>query len=171
MRGAKSPAISAVAAIVRAVACMFAVRAHRVIFVAMSSSKHHLVRLIGAAFVLIALSLAPSIAVAHAGHDHGGRTALTHAAPGDHARSSNDAAATHMEFASAAISDFQTRVLLDCAGQCCCGVPCTACCAVAVPAVFEPSPPLGRAPIPLWNRSLVWQLHPDGLRRPPRSLA
>ena len=131
------------------------------------SLTHQVLRLLGAAMVLIALSLAPSVASAHAGHDHGNGSVPVASDP----QPAKGAAGPRLELASASTSQVDARLPSGCAGQCCSSAPCTACCAVAAVTVCEPIPPLGRVVVGLRDPDRLWQLHPDGLRRPPRFFA
>jgi hypothetical protein len=127
------------------------------------ASTHQVLRLLGAAMILIALSLAPSVASAHAGHDHGSAPVASDTQPSK--------GVSHTEAASTSIANFDAHLPRGCTGQCCSSAPCTACCAVAAATVSQPSPPLGHVIMGLRNPDRLWQLHPDGLRRPPRFFA
>jgi hypothetical protein len=126
----------------------------------------------GAAVTLIALSLAPSIGSAHGTHEYGSRGAVTHSAPpADGVQANKAAEIIHAELTSVSSGHTHAHLIPGCTGHCCCGAPCTACCAVAVTAVAHPSPPTGHALVRLPDSNALWALHPDGLRRPPRFFA
>jgi hypothetical protein len=123
-----------------------------------------------AAMILIALLLVPSLASAHAGHDHRGLAVVAHAPiAADHQPAAPAAFKGALSVSS--INYSHSPAPLGCAGECCAGVGCAACCAVALTPVINTEPPYRHFKVGLPQQSLLWVLHPDGLRRPPRLFA
>ena len=125
-------------------------------------------RVLGAAIVMIALSFAPSVALAHMGHEHHAATQLH----GGHGPALSQAATT----ASATLQQAQwertgtpTPEGRNCVGACC-TFACAACCAAGLPSFVQLVPlPRGSTRVAL-VRSEIWpDSEPESLRRPPKS--
>jgi hypothetical protein len=133
-----------------------------------------LMQMLGAAIVLIALSLAPSLAKAHNGHEHHASVHAGHA----HAafRQSEPAKASTKAFTKASLSQTaskQAGVPLapdrNCVGDCC-SAACAACCAAGLPnpvqlVPFVPS--IER--VALAPSRAGASREPESIRRPPKS--
>jgi hypothetical protein len=145
----------------------------------------HSVRILGAAIVLIGFIIAPSAALAHAGHAHAGPAPAAHQAtahqtspdakdvPGQATRKASPTekalpadlkASPGLHSASSHASGCRDRI-------CCSGAPCAACCAVAIPELAASMPPTASAVLTIPDDPARDSLDPDGLRRPPRFLA
>jgi hypothetical protein len=146
----------------------------------------HFVRILGAAIVLIGFIMAPSAALAHAGHAHAGPAPTAHQAKPDAKDVLGQAMrkASPTEKASPAEKALPAELkaspglhsrLSDASGChdriCCSGTPCAACCAVAIPELAESMPPTASAALTIPDDPARDSLDPDGLRRPPRFLA
>jgi hypothetical protein len=141
---------------------------------------HHLARILTAAVVAVAFCLVPTLAVAHAGHQH--PAAHAHAATVDAAPAAHHAAAVPDHQPTAALvgaAELRTATTGAQAGapapHCCSGSSCCfgmACCALAL----APEQPAIAAPI-LSSSLLIFDprggpsFNPDGLRKPPKSFA
>jgi len=125
---------------------------------------------LGAAIVLIVLSLAPTVAQAHILHRH---HVVVHA-HGDHGQSAFDSSesATSSAVMQQAQSDRTGEPASDsdrnCVGACCASV-CAACCAAGLPA-SAPFVPLSgtTTPVAFADYQLGPDRAPEALRRPPR---
>ncbi|WKA27910.1 hypothetical protein [Bradyrhizobium roseum] len=139
-------------------------------------AKQQIMRVLGAAIVLIALSLAPSVARAHTGHPHlasvhdGQSQAVSQVA--------SQAAFDEIEQSAGSASLRQARWKADgmppasdrnCAGDCCLSA-CAACCATGLPSpmAFIAFPRaitrIAFGPSPMWP-----EREPESLRRPPKT--
>ena len=132
--------------------------------------KQLTMRILGAAIVMIALSFAPSVALAHMGHEH-------HVAAQLH--SSHDAAVSQeaarptapatLQQAQWERTDAPTPEGRNCVGACC-TFACAACCAAGLPSVvqFVPLPRVATRIALGWSET--WpDSEPESLRRPPKS--
>ena len=152
------------------------------------TSTGTLLRIFGTAILLIAIQFAPVAARAHAGHGHGpdghqlqahhlhahGTAAATaHAVPSDHAPAVNRAApaepAGPVEATAQSVPGAQPSGSDACVMGCC---GYTGCCGAALVAV-SPSLPPKACPLRIGFARLVSVrgVDPQGLRKPPRSLA
>jgi hypothetical protein len=139
-----------------------------------------MMRILGAAIVLIALSFAPSVARAHSGHPHsasvhGGQSQVAfqvvshvafQAAFDESERSAGSASLQPAQWKAAGTLPASDR---NCAGDCCLSA-CAACCAtglaspMAFIAVSRVTTRVAFGPSPMWpNRA------PESLRRPPKT--
>jgi len=133
--------------------------------------KQLIMRILGAAIVLIALSFAPSVAQAHVGHQHqasvhGGQSqaafqAVSHASE----RPATPASLQQAQSGRAGALPASER---NCTGGCC-FFACAACCAAGLPSAvaFAPFPRsmtrVAFAPSQIWP-----DREPESLRRPPK---
>jgi len=127
-----------------------------------------MLRMLGAAIVLIALSLAPSVAGAHAGHQH---HASTHAGQGHAAADQSDAARAPASLQQAQLTEDGSLPASErnCVGGCC-SFACAACCAAALPGpvgfmAFSPS----TTRVAFVPARMGPNREPESLRRPPKS--
>lgn len=138
------------------------------------NAKLHLARILGAAVILIALIIAPSMASAHVvqgGHAGSMPTAPQVASDTKPAPDQAALKASPAELRSTTESHSPSSTS-GCQGRTCCsGAPCTACCAVAVPEVPASTPPTASVALILPGESVGASIHPTGLRRPPRFFA
>jgi hypothetical protein len=137
-------------------------------------TKQLMMRILGAAIALIALSFAPSVARAHIGHDHqhqtsvhGGNDQGKHQASSKESdRSSSAASLQQAQWNEAGVLPASHR---NCTGGCCSSA-CAACCAAGLPDPVQLAPfsPLitrvALAPSRMWP-----DRKPKSLRRPPKS--
>jgi len=137
--------------------------------------KQQIMRILGAAIVLIVLSFAPSVAQAHIGHQH---QASVHGGHGQTVSQVASQAASH-EFerlaTSASLQQAQWKQAemppasdRNCTGDCCLSA-CAACCAAGLPSpvafVAFPQAITRVAFVP----SQMWpDREPESLRRPPK---
>jgi len=141
---------------------------------------HHVARIFGAAVVAVILCIAPTLAVAHAGHQH--PAAHAHAATLDAAPTAHHtAAAPDHQPTAALIVAAEVRAATTgpqasaptphcCGGQSCCfGM---ACCALAL-APEQPAiaPPILSSSLSIPDSPGGPNFNPDGLRKPPKSFA
>jgi hypothetical protein len=133
--------------------------------------KQQIMRILGAAIVLIVLSFAPSVAQAHIGHQH---QASVH---GGHGQGTSQAASHEFErlatFASLQQAQWKQAEMppasdRNCTGDCCLSA-CAACCAAGLPSpvafVAFPQAITRVAFVP----SQMWpDREPESLRRPPK---
>jgi hypothetical protein len=128
-----------------------------------------MMRIVGAVIVLIVLSLAPSVARAHAGHVH---PASVHHGQGQAASAESERPATPALLQQAQSKEAGALPASDrnCVGDCC-SFACAACCAAALPS------PVELAPFPRPTKRVGFALsrmgpnrEPESLRRPPKSL-
>ena len=136
-------------------------------------------RMIGAAILVIALVLAPSIAAAHSGHAHGPTTASATAQPVK-AEAPVKASVSAAPAASRDAARAVTGVThlpeaggkpASCTGGCCSGMSCSACSALALDEAEAPPPPRRTTRLALGALDARSSRDPDGLIRPPRSFA
>ena len=131
-------------------------------------------RLLGAAIVLIALTLAPSIAVAHPGHAHHGGTAVAADTGARSVKASVPAPAQLNKVQEARMAPAVpagTRSNGPCLNGCCSGMPCSACAAIDLVdehAYFAHPRATGFIATEVIARP---GREPDGLIRPPQSFA
>lgn len=133
--------------------------------------KQLIMRVLGAAIVLIVLSVAPSVAQAHIGHQH---QASVH---GGHGHGASQAASHEFErlATSASLQQAQWKQAetppasdRNCTGDCCLSA-CAACCAAGLPspAAFVAFPQaitrVAFVPSQMWP-----DREPESLRRPPK---
>jgi hypothetical protein len=139
----------------------------------------HSVRILAAAIVLIGFPIAPSAALAHAGHSHAGLVPVAHQANPDAKEGAGQVTRKASPTEKALPAELTTSPaphsrLSDASGChdriCCAGAPCAACCAVAVPELAASMPPTASAALAIPDDPARGSLDPDGLRRPPRSL-
>ena len=127
-----------------------------------------IVRVLGAAAVLAVLSLAPSIASAHALHVH-----LPHAS----ASPAKAQPAVQQSIKKAAAAELKSAPALPsntaddsaCADRdCCSSGPCTVCCSMLAPGVPATFPPVLSASLGADDAPARASLDTEALRRPPR---
>jgi hypothetical protein len=132
----------------------------------------HLARILGAAIVLIALAIAPSVASAHTGHGHA-RSAI--AAFDVQPRHTSGRAVGKLPTAELKASTGLHSPSSDSSqchgGACCSGASCATCCAAAVTELAYSTPPDSSSALIIPQVPVIGSLGPDGLRRPPRSFA
>jgi hypothetical protein len=133
--------------------------------------KQQIMRILGAAIVLIVLSFAPSVAQAHIGHQHeasvhGGMGQLaSHATAHASERPATSASLQQAQWGQAGTLPASDR---NCTGGCC-FFACAACCAAGLPSpvAFVPFPRtitrVAFAPSQMWP-----DREPESLRRPPK---
>ena len=130
--------------------------------------KQQIMRILGAAIVLIALSFAPSAAQAHVVHQH---LASVHGGQGQAAAHDFDRSATPASLKQAQWKQAKMPPASDrnCAGDCCMSA-CAACCAAGLPS------PVAFVALPrritrvAFGPSQMWpDREPESLRRPPKS--
>jgi hypothetical protein len=133
--------------------------------------KQQIMRILGAAIVLIVLSFAPSVAQAHAGHQHQASVHGGQAEGASQAAShASERPATPASLQQAQWKQTETPPASDrnCTGDCCLSA-CAACCAAGLPSpvAFVPFPPsitrVAFAPSQAWP-----DREPESLRRPPK---
>lgn len=135
--------------------------------------KQRIVRMLGAAIVLIVLSFAPSVVQAHSGHEH--HAAVAHAAVhdthGQAATSDTGQAATPASSQKSELRQAETPAPSDrnCVGGCC-SYACAACCAAGLPDSAAQLP-LPRTTLRVaFPPSQTWASRaPDSLKRPPKN--
>ncbi|MEH2500852.1 hypothetical protein V1294_007331 [Bradyrhizobium sp. AZCC 1678] len=133
--------------------------------------KQLIMRILGAAIVLIALSFAPSVAQAHIGHQHqasvhGGQSQVaSQAVLHEYGRSARSASLQQAQWKQDKMPPASDR---NCTGDCCLSA-CAACCAAGLPSA------VGFVPFPrsitrvAFVPSQVWpDREPESLRRPPK---
>jgi hypothetical protein len=131
--------------------------------------KQRILRVLGAAVVLIVLSFAPSVAQAHAGHEHHA-AAHVHGGQGQAAADQAEQSATPvpLQQLERGQADMPAASDRNCVGACC-SLACAACCAAGLPSfvALVPFPQLttrvGFAPPQIWP-----DREPESLRRPPK---
>ena len=131
-------------------------------------------RIVGAAIVLIALLLVPSVAQAHAGHRHIARPAISSGQTADSVAAAVDhraAKPVQAEVTQISKPPAGAPQSVPCTGGCCSGAPCTACVGMAPVDLPTLTPPMAASSIVLPHVSESGGLAPDGLRRPPKSFA
>ena len=133
--------------------------------------KQQIMRILGAAIVLIALSFAPSVAQAHISHPHlasvhGGQGQLaSHVASHASEPSATPASLQQAQWNQAGTTTDSDR---NCTGSCCL-FACAACCAAGLPSpvAFVPFPRsitrVAFVPSQMWP-----DREPESLRRPPK---
>lgn len=124
--------------------------------------KLHFPRILGALAVLAALSLAPTFALAHAGHAHKDTAASSQKVPA--------AKAAPAELRTAWVLPAAPADDMSCGGYgCCSSGPCTGCHGLVLASVIEPIPPAAISLV-LDGGAPPGPDHRDGrLRRPPKS--
>jgi hypothetical protein len=136
--------------------------------------QRQIARFLAAAILLIVFALAPSLAEAHAGHNHGAAAASStqaaHAAADEVAAPEKATGAVPAEWraSSDSVSNSQEA---PCTMGCCSGFSCTACSALMIPESISVGllTPCRIFEVPEINA--LSGLIPNGLRRPPRSFA
>jgi hypothetical protein len=139
--------------------------------------EHHLARILAAAIVTAAFCLAPTMAAAHAGHEH--PAAHAHAVTVDVAPAAHHtAAAPDRQPTAAPVGAAELRAVTGpqagavtpycCTGQSCCfGM---ACCALALaPEQPAMAPPILSSSLSMSDPPGGPNFNPDGLRKPPKS--
>jgi hypothetical protein len=134
--------------------------------------KQQIMRILGAAIVLIALSFAPPVAQAHVGHPHppsvhGGHSPVaSQAAAHESGRLASPASLQQAQWKQEKMPPASDR---NCTGDCCLSA-CAACCATGLP------PPVPFVTFPrtitrvAFGPSQTWpDREPESLRRPPKS--
>jgi hypothetical protein len=129
-------------------------------------------RFVSLAIILIALALTPSVARAHAGHDHHGVAASSHAVlPAAAAAVTPENSEQIAEWRASPNDSSAGSKQLACNGGCCSGFHCTACSAIIAPESVR---------MCLFNLGRLFEfpatpprngITPGGLRRPPRTFA
>ena len=133
--------------------------------------KQLTMRILGAAIVMIALSFAPSVALAHMGHHEHHAAAQLHGSHGDAVshEAATPAAPATLQQARWERTETPTLAGRNCVGACC-TFACAACCAAGLPSVVQ-FVPLPRAATRIalgWSET--WpDSEPESLRRPPKS--
>jgi hypothetical protein len=143
--------------------------------------KRQIMRVLGAAIVLIALSFAPSVAEAHRGHDHHaaapahGPALHVHADghvahPKSVAHSNSEQAPPSASLRNATLGQAAAPASLDrnCVTGCCYSA-CAACCVAGLPGSVELAPlapRMTRLALPPSRTGATRE--PDSLRRPPK---
>jgi hypothetical protein len=133
--------------------------------------KQLIMRILGAAIVLIALSFAPSVARAHLGHQHlaslhnGQGDAAIQAAAQESERVAAPASLRQSQWKQAGTLPASDR---NCAGGCCLSA-CAACCAAGLPSPVTFIPVLRSMTRVAFAPSQMWpDREPESLRRPPK---
>ena len=133
--------------------------------------KQLIMRILGAAIVLIALSLAPSVAQAHLGHQHQASLHNIHghaafqAATQESERPATPASLRQSQWKQAGTLPASDR---NCAGGCCLSA-CAACCAAGLPSPVTFIPVLRSMTRFAFVPSQMWpDREPESLRRPPK---
>jgi len=132
--------------------------------------KQLTMRVLRAAIVMIALSFAPSVALAHMGHEHHAAAPL-HGSHGDAAsyEAARPAASATLQQARWERTEMPTPEARNCVGACC-TFACAACCAAGLPnfVQFVPLPRVATRITLVWSE--IWpDSKPEALRRPPKS--
>jgi hypothetical protein len=137
-------------------------------------SKQQLAALIWAAIVLIAAHFVPSVAQAHAGHEHASHSvavaSLDRVADTD---KSAEAARVRApaEFVSVDSNPIPAAPSGGCNGSCCStGTTCCGAVGLFTSAASLPDVGVGRQPLGLASAALPG-IHPGALRKPPKSFA
>jgi Flp pilus assembly protein TadB len=135
--------------------------------------KQQIMRILGAAIVLIALSFAPSVARAHTSHPHlasvhGGQSqAASQAAAHESDRSAMPTSLQQAQWKQAKMPPASDR---NCTGDCCLSA-CAACCATGLPSPVPFVAFPGTITRVAFGPSQTWpDREPESLRRPPKSL-
>jgi hypothetical protein len=133
--------------------------------------KQLTMRILGAAIVMIALSFAPSVALAHMGHHEHHAAAQLHGSHGDAVshEAATPATSATLQQARWERTETPTPAGRNCVGACC-TFACAACCAAGLPSVvqFVPLPRAATRIALAWSE--IWpDSKPDSLRRPPKS--
>jgi Flp pilus assembly protein TadB len=133
--------------------------------------KQQIMRILGAAIVLIVLSFAPSVARAHIGHQH---QASVHDEQGQAtsqlASHGSEWSATSASLQQAQWNQTETPPASDrnCTGDCCLSA-CAACCAAGLPSPVAFLPFLRSITRVAFAPSQIWpNREPESLRRPPK---
>jgi hypothetical protein len=136
-------------------------------------ARHYLAHVFGAVIVLIALTLAPSIALAHPAHGYAGHVSHhheVHPQATDAALQTGTTSRAELKLADALRP--QSSDVAGCQSRgCCSGAPCPICSAAAIPDLYEIAPPHLSAILIFLNSQPDGPPAPDGLRRPPRFFA
>ena len=130
-------------------------------------TKQLTIRVLIATIALIVLSFAPSIARAHAGHQHQAavHTSHDHTASQEADRSSSPASLEQAQWKEPGTLPASER---NCIGDCC-SFACAACCAAALPAPVELAPfPTAIKRVALVPSRIGPDRKPESLRRPPK---
>jgi hypothetical protein len=133
--------------------------------------KQLIMRVLGAAIVLIALSFAPSVAEAHISHPHlasvhGGQSQVAfQAASHESERSARSASLQQAQWKQAGMPSAFDR---NCTGDCCLSA-CAACCATGLPSPVEFVAFPRTITRVAFGPSQMWpDREPESLRRPPK---
>jgi hypothetical protein len=133
--------------------------------------KQEIMRVLGAAIVLIVLSFAPSVAEAHVGHQHQasihdgqGQTA-SQVASHESERSATAASLQQAQWKQTGTPPASDR---NCTGDCCLSA-CAACCAAGLPCPVEFAAFPRTITRVAFGPSQMWPgREPESLRRPPK---
>lgn len=137
--------------------------------------KQRILRVLGAAIALIALSLAPSVAKAHAGHQtrvgHPHHT-VVHVhdgqGPANVAPSERPVTQAVLQQAQPGQTEAPAAVDRNCVGACCTSV-CASCCAAGLPDFAQLAPlPRSTTRVAFVPSELGPDRAPESLRRPPK---
>jgi hypothetical protein len=136
--------------------------------------KQQIVRILGAAIVLILLSFAPSVVQAHTGHEHhAAAQAVVHGGHGQAASHEPEQAVTPASVQKAEMGQTETPAPSgrNCIGGCC-SYACASCCAAGLPSSLEHLP-FPRTTMRVASPpSQTWASRaPASLKRPPKHLA
>jgi hypothetical protein len=133
--------------------------------------KQQIMRILGAAIILIALSLAPSVAQAHIGHQHeasvhdGQGQAASQVASHESERSATAASLQQAQWKQTGTPPASDR---NCTGDCCLSA-CAACCAAGLPCPVEFAAFPRTITRVAFGPSQMWPgREPESLRRPPK---
>jgi hypothetical protein len=129
--------------------------------------KRRMMGVLGAAIVLIVLSLAPSVAKAHVGHH---APVHVHAGHDHDSVTPSERAATQAVLQQAQQGQTEAPASLDrnCVGACCPSV-CASCCAAGLPHIAQLAPlPRLTTRVAFVPSQLTPDRAPDSLRRPPK---
>ncbi|UPJ51039.1 hypothetical protein IVB30_06665 [Bradyrhizobium sp. 200] len=129
--------------------------------------KQQIMRILGAAIMLIALSFAPSVAQAHISHPHlaSVHDGQSQAASQESERSATTASLQQAQWKQARMPPASDR---NCAGDCCLSA-CAACCAAGLPSPVEFVAFPRTITRVAFGLSQMWpDREPESLRRPPK---
>jgi hypothetical protein len=133
--------------------------------------KQRIMRVLGAAIVLIVLCFAPSVVQAHSGHEHhaAAAQAAVHGDDGHAARSESEPAVTPASLQKAEVGQTETPAPSgrNCVGGCC-SYACASCCA-GLPSSVEHVPFPRTTMRVAFPASQTWaSREPDSPKRPPK---
>jgi CsoR family transcriptional regulator, copper-sensing transcriptional repressor len=134
-------------------------------------AKQQIMRILGAAIVLIVLSFAPSVVQAHTGHEH--HAAAQAAVQGGHGQAASQesgqaGAPASLQQAQLGQTEMPAPSSRDCVGGCC-SFACASCCAAGLPSSVELVPlPRTVMRVSFPSSQARASRAPDSLRRPPK---